>query len=65
MKDDDSSFLRRQADHCVALSRATFDLTIAARLRALAAELKSRADRADQRLHAFAAPSAVTQAPTA
>ena len=39
----DISFLRRQAEHCVTLSRATFDLTIASRLRTMAEELRARA----------------------
>jgi hypothetical protein len=45
MNETDISFLRRQAEHCVALSRATFDLTIASRLRAMADELRARAAR--------------------
>jgi len=43
MKETDCNFLRRQAELCIALSRSTFDLTLAARLRALAEELKSKA----------------------
>ena len=43
MKETDISFLRRQAEHCVALSRATFDLTVAGRLRAMADEFRARA----------------------
>jgi hypothetical protein len=43
MKQTDISFLRRQAEHCIALSRATFDLTVAGRLRRMADELRSRA----------------------
>jgi hypothetical protein len=39
----DSDFLRRQAEHCIALSRATIDLTIAGRLRAMAAEFGAKA----------------------
>ena len=43
MKETDISFLRRQAEHCIALSRATFDLTIASRLRTMAEEFRDRA----------------------
>jgi hypothetical protein len=43
MKTTDINFLRRQAEHCIALSRATFDLTIAGRLRTMAEELRARA----------------------
>ena len=43
MKATDISFLRRQAEHCIALSRATFDLTVAGRLRRMAEELRDRA----------------------
>jgi len=43
MKATDISFLRRQAEHCIALSRATFDLTIASRLRTMADEFRARA----------------------
>jgi hypothetical protein len=43
MKQTDISFLRRQAEHCIALSRATFDLTVAGRLRRMADELRNRA----------------------
>ena len=43
MKKTDISFLRRQAEHCIALSRATFDLTVAGRLRRIADELRDRA----------------------
>ena len=39
----DSNFLRRQAEHCIALSRATIDLTVAGRLRAMAAEFRAKA----------------------
>jgi hypothetical protein len=47
MKATDSSFLRRQAEHCIALSRATFDLTIASRLRTMAEEFRTRAAQLD------------------
>jgi hypothetical protein len=35
------AYLRRQADTLIAMSRATFDLTIAGRLRRMAAELQA------------------------
>ena len=34
-----SDYLRRQAEVCTAISRATFDLTMAGRLREMAADL--------------------------
>ena len=43
MKMSTSTFLRRQAEHCIALSRSTFDLTLAGRLRAMAEELRAKA----------------------
>ena len=43
MNEKAGQFLHRQAELCTALSRSTFDLTLAARLRALAEELKSKA----------------------
>jgi hypothetical protein len=45
MTETDINFLRRQAEHCVALSRATFDLTVAGRLRKMADELRARASK--------------------
>jgi hypothetical protein len=42
-----SAFLRRQAEILVAMSRATFDLTIAGRLRRMAAELQDKAAEQD------------------
>ena len=45
MKTTDINFLRKQAEHCIALSRATFDLTIASRLRTMAEELRARASQ--------------------
>jgi hypothetical protein len=45
MIETDISFLRRQAEHCIALSRATFDLTVAGRLRAMADEFRNRASQ--------------------
>ena len=57
MNETDISFLRRQADHCIALSRATFDLTIASRLRAMADEFQTRAARWEDRLDRMPAPA--------
>jgi hypothetical protein len=37
------AYLRRQADILIGMSRATFDLTIAGRLRRMAAELQDKA----------------------
>jgi hypothetical protein len=37
------AYLRRQAETLIAMSRATFDLTIAGRLRRMAAELQAKA----------------------
>jgi hypothetical protein len=42
MKETNVTFLRRQADVCIALSRSTFDLTVAGRLRVMAEELRER-----------------------
>jgi hypothetical protein len=39
----DSDFLRRQAERCIALSRATIDLTVAGQLRAMASDLNAKA----------------------
>jgi hypothetical protein len=47
-----SAYLRRQAEILIAMSRATFDLTIAGRLRRMAAELQEKAAEQDQE-HAF------------
>jgi hypothetical protein len=38
-----SNYLRRQAELCLALSRATLDLGVAGRLRALAEDLRATA----------------------
>jgi hypothetical protein len=38
-----SDYLRRQAELCTAISRATFDLTMAGRLREMAADLQDKA----------------------
>jgi len=43
MDERDSQFLRRQAELCIALSRATFDLTLAGRLRNMAEEFRNKA----------------------
>jgi hypothetical protein len=40
-------YFRRQAEVLLALSRATIDLSIAGRLRALAAEFRAKADELD------------------
>jgi hypothetical protein len=44
MQERDSHFLRRQAELCIGLSRSTFDLTLAGRLRAMAEEFRAKAD---------------------
>ena len=49
-----SDFLRRQAELCVAISRATFDLTMAGRLRAMAAEFQRKATELDEEMAQFA-----------
>jgi hypothetical protein len=41
------AYLRRQAEVLIAMSRATFDLTIAGRLRRTAAELQAKAAELD------------------
>ncbi|MGH6770758.1 MAG: hypothetical protein ACRECO_17250 [Xanthobacteraceae bacterium] len=38
-----SHYLQRQAELCIALSRATIDLAVASRLRAMAADLRAKA----------------------
>ena len=43
-----SDFLRRQAEFCLSISRSTFDLTTAGRLRAMAAELRGKASELDE-----------------
>jgi hypothetical protein len=44
------SYLRQQAEVLIALSRATFDLAIARRLREMASELQTRAaEQEDER----------------
>ena len=42
------AYLRRQAEILIAMSRATFDLTIAGRLRRMAAELQDKAAEQDE-----------------
>jgi hypothetical protein len=42
------AYLLRQAEALIAISRATFDLTIAGRLRRMAAELQTKAAEQDQ-----------------
>ena len=42
-----AAYLRRQAETLIAMSRATFDLTIAGRLRRMAAELHAKAAEQD------------------
>ena len=42
-----SDFLRGQAEKCIAFSRTTFDLTLAGRLRTMAAELRAHAAEED------------------
>jgi hypothetical protein len=49
----DGDYLRRQAETCLMLSRSTFDLTVAGRLRALAAELRAAAAAFDLGNHGF------------
>jgi hypothetical protein len=49
------AYLRRQAETLIAMSRATFDLTIAGRLRRMAAELQAKAAEQDE--HAFTEPT--------
>jgi hypothetical protein len=43
-----AAYLRRQAETLIAMSRATFDLTIAGRLRRMAAELQAKAAEQDE-----------------
>jgi len=50
MNESDINFLRRQAELCIALSRATFDLTVAGRLRTMAEEFRARAARWEEAL---------------
>ena len=50
MNESDINFLRRQAELCISLSRATFDLTVAGRLRAMADDFRARALRWEDEL---------------
>jgi hypothetical protein len=55
------AYLRQQAEILIAMSRATFDLGVAARLRAMAAELQVRAaeqedERGDNEVASFRRP---------
>jgi hypothetical protein len=62
----DADYLRRQAESCLNLSRATFDLAIAGRLRVLADELKRKAqelDRDDDTCTGFAVRRYATRPP--
>ena len=43
----DADYLRRQAESCLNLSRATFDLVIAGRLRAMADDFRRKAQEID------------------
>ena len=43
-----STYLLRQEEALLNLSRATFDLTVAGRLRALAAEFRAKAQQLEQ-----------------
>ena len=46
-----STYLLRQAEALLTLSRATFDLAVAGRLRALAAEFRAKAQQLEQDGH--------------
>jgi hypothetical protein len=52
----DADYLRRQAESCLSLSRATFDLVIATRLRALAEEFRRKAQEIEDACAGFAMP---------
>ena len=49
----DADYLRRQAENCLNLSRATFDLVIASRLRAMADEFRRKAQELDAAYTSF------------
>jgi len=57
------AYLRRQAEILVAMSRATFDLTIAGRLRRMAAELQVKAAEQDELAFTDAAMKALKPSP--
>jgi hypothetical protein len=59
MKETDINFLRRQAELCVALSRATFDLTVAGRLRRMAEEFRAKASNWEHQLDHMPAHAAL------
>ena len=46
-----SNYLLRQAEALLSLSRATFDLAVAGRLRTLAAEFRAKAQELEQNGH--------------
>jgi len=48
MNERDSQFLHQQAELCTALSRATFDLTLAGRLRVMAGDFHRKASECDE-----------------
>ena len=48
-----SNYLRRQAELCIVLSRATIDLAVASRLRAMAEDLRSTAAAWDEESDEF------------
>jgi hypothetical protein len=50
------AYLRQQAEILIAMSRATFDLAIAGRLRAMASELQTRAAEQEDELASFNRP---------
>jgi hypothetical protein len=51
-----SEYLRQQADNCMRIARAGFDLATAERLRHMAAELRSKADEIDAEEDGSVAP---------
>jgi len=53
------AYLRRQAEILITMSRATFDLTIAGRLRRMAAELQDKAAEQDELAFTDAAMTAL------
>ena len=57
-----SDYLRRQAELCVALSRATIDLSVAGRLRAMAEDLRATAAAWDDELNEFSSGNARSDA---
>ena len=57
-----SDYLRRQAELCIALSRATIDLSVAGRLRAMAEDLRATAAAWDDELNDFSPGNARSDA---